>query len=68
MYVLFAFEICSLPVPTRPGTRTFLQVPDPSRPEVKDPYPSDPAQDSHSQAGSTTSLFENQMMMRKGSG
>ena len=33
----------SLPVPARPGTRTFLQVPDPSRPEVKNPYPSDPA-------------------------
>ena len=38
----FAFKIFSLPVPTRPGTRTFLQVPDPSRPEVKNPYPSDP--------------------------
>ena len=34
-----------LPIPTRPGTRTFLQVPDPSRPEVKNPYPSDPAHD-----------------------
>ena len=33
--VLFAFKIFSLPVPTRPGTRTFWQVPDPSRPEVK---------------------------------
>ena len=43
VYVLFAFEICSLPVPTRPGTRTFWQVPDPSRPEVKKPYLSDPA-------------------------
>ena len=40
--VLFAFKIFSLPVPTRPGTRTFLQVPDPSRPEVKNLYPSDP--------------------------
>ena len=40
--VLFAFKIFSLPVPTRPGTRTFRQVPDPSRPEVKNPYPSDP--------------------------
>ena len=38
----FAFKIFSLPVPTRPGTRTFLQLPDPSRPEVKNPYPSDP--------------------------
>ena len=40
--VLFAFKIFSLPVPTRPGTQTFGQVPDPSRPEVKNPYPSDP--------------------------
>ena len=40
--VLFAFKIFSLPVPTRPGTRTFWQVPDHSRPEVKNPYPSDP--------------------------
>ena len=43
--VLFAFKIFSLPVPTRPGTRTFWQVPDPSRPEVKNPYPSDPGYD-----------------------
>ena len=43
--VLFAFKIFSLPVPTRPGTRTFWQVPDPSRPEVKNPYPSDPAKE-----------------------
>ena len=42
-HTLFAFKIFSLPIPTRPGTRTFLQVPDPSRPEVKNPYPSDPA-------------------------
>ena len=41
--VRFAFKIFSLPVPTRPGARTFWQVPDPSRPEVKNPYPSDPA-------------------------
>ena len=40
--VLFAFKIFSLPVPTRPGTRTFWQVPDLSRPEVKILYPSDP--------------------------
>ena len=40
--VLFAFKIFSLPIPTRPGTRTFWQVPDPSHPEVKNPYPSDP--------------------------
>ena len=40
--VRFAFKIFSLPVPTRPGTRTFWQVPDPTRPEVKNPYPSDP--------------------------
>ena len=38
--VLFAFKIFSLPVPTCPGTRTFLQVPDLSCPEVKNPYPS----------------------------
>ena len=44
--VLFAFKIFSLPVPTRPGTRTFWQVPDPSRPEVKNPYPSDPGYNS----------------------
>ena len=41
--VLFAFKIFSLPILTRPGTRTFWQVPDPSRPEVINPYPSDPA-------------------------
>ena len=40
--VLFAFKIFSLPVPTRPSTQTFWQVPDPSHPEVKNPYPSDP--------------------------
>ena len=40
--LLFAFKIFSLPLPTRPGTRTFLQVPDLSRPEVKNLYPSDP--------------------------
>ena len=45
----FAFKIFSLPVPTRPGTRTFLQVPDPSRPEVKNLYPSDPAHRTESQ-------------------
>ena len=37
IYVLFAFKIFSLPVPTHPGTRTFWQVPDPIRPEVKTP-------------------------------
>ena len=42
LHAFFAFKIFSLPIPTRPGTRTFLQVPDPSRPEVKNPYPSDP--------------------------
>ena len=31
IYVLFAFQIFFLPVPTRPDTRTFLQVPVPSR-------------------------------------
>ena len=45
VYVIFAFKIFSLPVPTRPGTRTFWQVPDPSRPEVKNPYPSDPVEE-----------------------
>ena len=45
IYLLFACKIFLLPVPTRPGTRTFLQVPDPSRPEVKNPYPSDPGHD-----------------------
>ena len=44
VYVLFAYKIFSLPVLTRPATQTFWQVPDPSRPEVKNPYPSDPAQ------------------------
>ena len=34
-------------VPTRPGTRTFLQVPDPSRPKVKNLYPSDPDPNHH---------------------
>ena len=43
--MLFAFKIVSLPVLTRPDTRTFLQLPDPSRPKVKNPYPSDPARD-----------------------
>ena len=42
--MLFAFKIVSLPIPTRPGTRTFLQVRDPSRLKVKNPYPSDPGQ------------------------
>ena len=53
--VLFAFKIFSLPVPTRPGTRTFWQVPDPSRPEVKNPYPSDP--DHHIERGAKRSNF-----------
>ena len=43
LHALFVSKIFSLPIPTRPGTRTFLQVPDPSRPEDKNPYPSDPA-------------------------
>ena len=42
LHALFASKIFSLPIPTRPGTRIFLQVPDLSRPEVKNPYPSDP--------------------------
>ena len=50
--VLFAFKIFSLPVPTRPGTRTFWQVPDPSRPEVKNPYPSDPVLDIYARQNS----------------
>ena len=37
MYVLFAFKIFSLPFPTRPDTRTFWQVSNPSRPQVKKP-------------------------------
>ena len=45
LHALFAFKIFALPIPTRPGTQTFLQVPDPSRPEVKNPYPSDPARE-----------------------
>ena len=39
MYVHFAFKIFSIPVPL---PEFFWQVPDPSRPEVKNPYPSDP--------------------------
>ena len=40
IYVLFAFKIFLLPVPTRPGTRPFLQVPVPSR--NKKPLPVGP--------------------------
>ena len=40
--MLFASKFFPLPIPTRPGTRTFLQVPNPSRPEVQKPYPSGP--------------------------
>ena len=40
VYVLYAFKIFSLPVPTCPGDRTFWQVPNPSHPKVKNPYPS----------------------------
>ena len=47
IYLLFACKIFLLPVPTRPGTWNFLQVPDPSRPEVKKPYPSDTGRGSH---------------------
>ena len=43
LHALFAFKIFSLPIPTRPGIRTFLQVPNPSRPEVQKPYPLGPA-------------------------
>ena len=37
--VLFAFKIFSLPVPTRPDTRIFWQVPDPTRPVPKSKTP-----------------------------
>ena len=42
--LLLALKIFSLPLPTHPSTWTFLQVPDPSRPEVTTflrPYPLD---------------------------
>ena len=39
IYVLFVFKIFSLPIPTRPGTWTFWQVPHPSRSEVKNYHP-----------------------------
>ena len=42
IYSAFGLYIFPLPVPTRPGIRTFLQVPDPSRPEVKKLYSSGP--------------------------
>ena len=45
LHAPFAFKIFSQPVPTRPGTQTFWQVPDPSPLEVKNPYLSDPAPD-----------------------
>ena len=60
--VLFAFKIFSLPVPTRPGTRTFWQVPDPSRPEVKNPYPSDPVTDEGPQLTSEVIVFHYRQM------
>ena len=40
----FAFKIFSLPVPTSPDTQTFWQVPDPTLPKVKNPYPSGPCE------------------------
>ena len=36
------FKVFSLPVPSRPGTRAFFQVPDPSRPKVINQHPSGP--------------------------
>ena len=57
--VLFAFKIFSLPVPIRPGTRTFWQVPDPSHPEVKNPYPSNPAHEPKSTTIRTRSSWLN---------
>ena len=39
-YVIFGLKIFSLPVPTRPATRTFCHYPTRSRPEVKNHYPS----------------------------
>ena len=43
IYVIFCLKNCLTTHPDPTGTRTFLQVPDPSRPEVKKPYPSDPS-------------------------
>ena len=40
LYVIFGPKIFSLPVPTRPATRTFCHYPTRSRPEVKNHYPS----------------------------
>ena len=50
LHALFASKIFSLPIPTRPGTRTFLQVPDPSHPEVKKTYPPGPGHHHHHRA------------------
>ena len=55
--VLFAFKIFSLPFPTRPGTRTFWQVPDPSRPEVKSNYPSGPGRYAMNQNESNKNFY-----------
>ena len=38
--MIFGLKIFSLPVPTRPATRTFCHYPTRSRPEVKNHYPS----------------------------
>ena len=43
---IFAFCLKTF-LTIRPGTWNFVQVPDPSRPEVKKPYPSDPGRGSH---------------------
>ena len=36
------FKVSSIPVQSRPGTWTFVQVPDPSRPKLKNHLPSGP--------------------------
>ena len=41
-YVIFCLQNFSLPVPSRPGSWTFFQVPDLSRTEVKNHYQSGP--------------------------
>ena len=43
MWIL-AFKISSLPVPSRPATRSFCHYPTRSRPEVKNHYPSGPVE------------------------
>ena len=43
----FSLQIFLLPVPTHPGTQIFLQVQNPSHPEVKNPCPTGPAHEYH---------------------